>query len=61
MVLSLLELRQTWEQEWNNGSLPGYLSDRLRDMNMVNRELLREEDIRLSLTIWLLGCSIIII
>ena len=61
MVLSLLELRQTWEQEWNNGSLPGYLSDRLRDMNMVNRELLREEDIRLSLTIWLLGCSVIII
>ena len=39
-------------------SLP---SDRLGDMMMVNMKIQKERDIPLSLTIWLLGCSIIII
>ena len=36
-------------------------SNRLGDMMMVNIETQKERDILLPLTIWLLGCSIIII
>ena len=61
MLFSLLELKHAREQEWNNRSVSPYRPIELRDMMMVNIETQKERDIPLSLTIWLLGCSIIII